>query len=124
MKNEEAIMQMRVKLMRNRQIGTTGRKMMWHDVDGNEIEIDEPAEIHTYAGWKKLGYQVPTGTRARIFIPIWNSITLGDGSTSMMQSNRAFFTPEQVQRIEEEVENVLEVPNAGVMEELKDMAIN
>ena len=124
MKNEEAIMQMRVNLMRNRQIGTTGRKMMWHDVDGNEIEIDEPAEIHTYTGWKKLGYQVPTGTRAKIFIPIWNSITLGDGSTSMMQSNRAFFTPEQVQRIEEEVNNVLEVPNAGVMEELKDMAIN
>ena len=99
MKNEEIIMQTRVNLMNARVIGTTGRKMEWKDKDNNPIEIDEPAEIHTYTGWKQRGYQVPRNTKAKIFIPIWNYITLEDGSQTMIQRNAAFFTPSQVERI-------------------------
>lgn len=96
MKNEEIIMQTRVNLMNARVIGTTGRKMMWHDADGNQIEIDEPAEIHTVAGWNKKGYSVVKGSKSKVFIPIWNYITLEDSTTTMIQRNAPFFTPEQV----------------------------
>lgn len=106
MKNEEKIMQMRVNLMNNRIIGTTGKKMPWKDSEGNEVMIDEPAEIHTYTGWKRKGFQVPRGTKAKIFIPIWNYITLDDGTRTMMERNAPFFTPDQVQAIEENDEFV------------------
>lgn len=109
MKNEEVIMQTRVNLMNNRVIGTTGRKMEWHDRDGVVIEIDEPAEIHTYTGWKQRGFQVPKGTKCKVFIPIWNYVTLEDGTTTMMQRNAPFFTPEQVEKIEVEVQEVADM---------------
>lgn len=96
MKNEEIIMKTRVNLMNSRVIGTTGRKMPWKDADGNDIMIDEPAEIHTVAGWNRNGYKVNKGEKCKIFIPIWNYITLEDGSTTMIQRNASFFTPEQV----------------------------
>ena len=105
MKNEQIIMNTRVRLMQNRQIGTTGNKMKWIDRDGNEVEIDEPAEIHTYTGWKRRGFQVPQGTKSKVFIPIWNYQTDEEGNTVMMQRNAAFFTPDQVVPIEVE-ENI------------------
>ena len=74
MKNEQIIMNTRINLMRNGQLGTTGRKIEYVDRDGFVSEIDEPAEIHTYTGWKQRGFQVPKGTKARVFIPIWNYI--------------------------------------------------
>ena len=103
MTNEQIIMNMRVKLMNSRVIGTTGKKMEWVDRDGVITEIDEPAEIHTYVGWKRRGYQVPKGTKAKVFVPIWNYSTDEEGNTTMFQRNAPFFTPDQVEKIEEEV---------------------
>jgi len=97
MKNEQIIMNTRVQLMRNGQIGTTGRKMNYADADGVETQIDEPAEIHTYTGWKMRGFQVPQGTKSRIFIPTWSRTAEGGWT----QRNAAYFTPDQVVPIEE-----------------------
>lgn len=102
MTNEQIVMNTRVMLMRNGQIGTTGRKIEYVDKDGVVSEINEPAEIHTYVGWKRLGYQVPEGTKAKVFIPIWVYNTDEEGNTIMMNVNRPFFLPSQVQKIEEE----------------------
>ncbi len=97
MKNEQIIMNTRVNLMRNGQLGTTGRKMNYVDADGVETQIDEPAEIHTYTGWKRLGFQVPKGTKAQIFIPTWTRTAEG----GWLQRNAPYFKPDQVQPIEE-----------------------
>lgn len=106
MKNEEIIMKTRVNLMRNGQIGTTGRKMEYVDADGVISEIDEPAEIHTYTGWKRKGFQVPKGMKAKVFIPIWNYLTDEEGNTVMMQRNAPFFLPNQVEKIEEDIDEM------------------
>ena len=118
MKNEQIIMNTRVRLMQNKQLGTTGRKMPWVDRDGNEIEIDEPAEIHTYTGWKRRGFQVPQGTKSKLFIPIWNYSTDEEGNTVMMQRNAAFFTPDQVVPIEDDVQNPVNVTASVDVNEL------
>lgn len=98
MKNEEVVMKTRVQLMNMGVIGTTGRKMQWGvDEEGNPNMINEPAEIHTVAGWNKAGYKVIAGQKCKVFIPIWNYITLDDGSQTMIQRNAPFFTPEQVE---------------------------
>lgn len=107
MKNEQIIMNTRINLMRNGQLGTTGRKMEYVDNDGVISEIDEPAEIHTYTGWKQRGFQVPRGTKARVFIPIWNYITDEEGNTVMMQRNAPFFLPDQVEKIE--IEEIMQM---------------
>lgn len=102
MTNEQIIMNTRVRLMRNGVIGTTGRKMEYVDADGVVSEIDEPAEIHTYVGWKRRGYQVPRGTKSKVFIPIWNYSTDEEGNTTMFQRNAPFFLPSQVELIQPE----------------------
>jgi len=60
-----------VKLMEDGVIGTTGRKMVMEMPDGSEIEVMEPEAIHTYAVWKKLGYQVKRGEKNVAAITIW-----------------------------------------------------
>lgn len=107
MKNEEIIMKTRINLMNNRQLGTTGRLMDYVTEDGELTQIDEPAEIHTYVGWKRKGYQVPIGTKSRVFIPIWNYTTDDEGNTVMIQRNAPFFLPDQVVKIEDENEAVM-----------------
>lgn len=44
------------------------------DEDGNEREGFLPEEIHTYAAWKELGYQVRKGEHAKASFPIWKPI--------------------------------------------------
>lgn len=116
MTNEQIIMNTRVRLMNNRVIGTTGKKMEYVDRDGVVTEIDEPAEIHTYVGWKRRGFQVPKGTKAKVFIPIWNYSTDEEGNTTMFQRNAPFFTPEQVIKIEESEDNNLDTVNISDMQ--------
>ena len=118
MKNEEIIFNTRVNLMNARIIGTTGNKVTVIQNE-QEVEIDEPAEIHTYVGWKRKGFQVPKGTKAKVFIPIWNYINNPDGSQTMIQRNAPFFTPEQVVPIEE----VEDVDNARMAEIVEAMTI-
>ena len=119
MKNEEIIMRTRVNLMNSRVIGTTGNKMEWMTSEGEVIEIDEPAEIHTYTGWKRRGYQVPKGAKAKVFIPIWNYSTDEEGNTTMFQRNAPFFTPDQVEKIEVTEEQDSPAINPAILAEMQ-----
>ena len=39
--------------------------------DGSKHTINEPEPIHTFSGWKKIGYQVIQGQKAIASFPIW-----------------------------------------------------
>ena len=71
MTNEMIILNARFDLVRDGKIGTTGQILLVEDDKGNKIEIEEPEEIHTYAGWKELNRQVKKGATAIASFPIW-----------------------------------------------------
>lgn len=66
--------------------------------------------LHTYSSWKKLGYAVKRGEKSQHKIPIWKKSTKKvekeDGEEETVDNGRfflkesAFFTREQVERIE------------------------
>ena len=41
------------------------------DKEGNEIEMEVPEPIHTFARWKAMGYKVKKGEHAIAKFPIW-----------------------------------------------------
>jgi hypothetical protein len=56
-------------------IGTTGKKITieYENEEGEKVKetIDEPEQIHTYAEWKKAGFQVQRGQKAIASFMIW-----------------------------------------------------
>ena len=68
--NEEIIFNARLRLMKDGKIGTTGRVLRFQAEEG-EVEIPEPEEIHTFAGWKDAGYKVKRGEHAVAQFGIW-----------------------------------------------------
>lgn len=87
-------------------IGYTGRTFEGIDGDGNPVIIREPEEIHTYAKWAELGYQVQKGQKAVAKFAIWKYTTKKDKETgeeinSMFLKTAAFFSASQVQRQEQ-----------------------
>ena len=80
--------------------------MQSNNLDPNKIVL------HTYATWKKLGYQVKKGEKSKNKIPVWKPSTKKveveneDGTKEEKKNGRyfiktsAFFTQEQVERIE------------------------
>ena len=80
--------------------------MQSNNLDPNKIVL------HTYATWKKLGYQVKKGEKSEHKIPVWKPSTkkvqveTEDGTKEEVDNARyfiktsAFFTQEQVERIE------------------------
>lgn len=71
---------------------------------GGEL-IPEP--IHTFAGWKALGFSVKKGERSEIKFPIWkhtsktkkNEEGEEEKSENLFMTTAAFFTAAQVERI-------------------------
>lgn len=49
----------------------TGRMIQGVDAEGNEILIPEIEQIHTFNGWKDLGYKVKKGEHAKARFSIW-----------------------------------------------------
>jgi antirestriction protein ArdC len=80
--------------------------MQLNNLDSNKIVL------HTYQTWKKLGYQVKKGEKSEHKIPVWKPSTKKveveneDGTKEEKTNGRyfiktsAFFTQEQVERIE------------------------
>ena len=80
--------------------------MQLNNLDPNKVIL------HTYATWKKLGYQVKKGEKSEHKIPVWKPSTKKveveneDGEKEEVDNGRyflklsAFFTQEQVERIE------------------------
>ncbi len=71
MTNEQIIFNKSIMLMEQGLIGTTGRSIELEQEDGSKKTIMEPVPIHTFAGWKSLGYQVQRGQKAVAKFPIW-----------------------------------------------------
>ena len=80
--------------------------MQLNNLDHNKVIL------HTYATWKKLGYQVKKGEKSENKIPVWKPSTKKveveneDGTKEEKTNGRyfiktsSFFTQEQVERIE------------------------
>ena len=56
-------------------IGSTGRKFVLTNEDGEKKEMLEPECIHTYAKWKALGRQVKKGEKCVASFIIWKHTT-------------------------------------------------
>ena len=75
MNNAQIIFNESVELMKNGLIGTTGRQITieYENEEGEKVKelINEPEPIHTYAEWKKAGFQVQKGQKAIASFTIW-----------------------------------------------------
>lgn len=100
MTNEQIIFLHRIDLMGKGIIGTTGRKIEIVGANGERKIIMEPEEIHTFAGWKQLGYVVKCGEHAISKFKIWK-YTLkkakeeDEAETERMIMTEAFFFSER-----------------------------
>lgn len=74
MNNAQIIFNESMELMNNGIIGTTGRQItIEYEKDGEKVKetVNEPEPIHTYAEWKKAGFQVQKGQKAIAKFTIW-----------------------------------------------------
>ncbi len=71
MTNEQIILQQQFRLMRDGIIGSTGKTVYVEGDNGEKEAYPEPEPIHTYAGWKRLGFQVRKGQKAIACFPVW-----------------------------------------------------
>ncbi len=71
MTNEQIIWNNRVALMEQGVIGTTNHYVYVQNENGERQCITEPEQIHTFAGWKQMGYVVRKGEHAIAKFRIW-----------------------------------------------------
>lgn len=103
MTNYEIIKSWRTDLLAKGKIKSIGTAEVINE-NGETITVEIPEQIHTYAAWKELGYQVQKGEKAVAKFPIWKHTTKTDEDgnvikTSMFRKTAAFFTEAQVARI-------------------------
>lgn len=56
----------------------------------NNIPLEE--EIHTFAEWKRLGFSVKKGEKAKYKIVIWNKSTKNKKEDEEQEDNSYFYT--------------------------------
>lgn len=71
MTNEQIIMLESVRLMNDGILSGSGIYGSYTDKNGNEIKIELPESIHTFAAWKALGFIVRKGEHAIASFPVW-----------------------------------------------------
>lgn len=100
-------------LAKDGKIKYTGNEFKAVDSTGKEITYKETEEIHTYAIWKEMGYQVSKGQKAVAKIMIWkhtgkkeDSMVDSEGNEAhyidkghMFMKTAAFFSRSQVEEI-------------------------
>lgn len=92
--------------MQEGRIKGTGRYITVEDENGDEIQIEEPEEIHTYAGWKVLNRQVKKGEKSIATMNIWKHTTRRQATEAgeeeqekMFLTKASFFTEGQTEVI-------------------------
>ncbi len=75
MTNEMIILSNRIELMKKGILKGTGSFIIVEDENGEKKRIEEPEQIHTYAGWKSLNRQVKRGEKNIATISIWKHTT-------------------------------------------------
>ena len=102
--NAQIILTESLRLVEAGVLKTTGRVLVQELPDGTKVEIPEPEPIHTFNGWKELGYCVKKGEHAKATFPIWKWKGQKDEETgeevggSCYQRKAFWFTFEQVER--------------------------
>jgi hypothetical protein len=103
--NAEIIFRASQELLKQGILKPTGRMFVQELPDGNRIEVPEAEPIHTYNGWKDLGYQVKKGEHAKAQFTIWKYKGKKDEETGEETNGRCFqkkaswFTFDQVEKI-------------------------
>lgn len=105
MTNEMIIFNNRVELMNEGILSGTGNTITVENEDGEKIELEEPEEIHTYAGWKALNRQVKKGEKSIATFMIWKHTTKKkkaedeEDQEAMFMTKAFFFTEAQTEAI-------------------------
>ena len=107
MTNSMIVFMTQMTLVAEGKLGTTGRKIIYEDSNGETHEADEPEEIHTFNGWKERGFQVRKSEHSQIQFPIWKysgkAIETEEGSEEIkghcFMKNSFWFTRNQVEPI-------------------------
>ena len=103
--NAQIIRQASFNLMEQGILKPTGRMLEQVMEDGTTIQIPEPEPIHTYNGWKELGFQVRKGEHAKASFQIWKYTGKKDEETGEETDGHCFmkkafwFTLDQVEKI-------------------------
>ena len=71
MTNQQIVLNAAQELAAEGKIKYTGNVLKFEDAEGKEVEFKETEDIHTYAHWLSLGYQVRKGQKAVAKIQIW-----------------------------------------------------
>lgn len=119
MTNAAIILNESIRLMEEGKLNGSGRFAEIEDAEGNLITVELPEDIHTFNGWKALGYSVKKGEKSSIKFPIWKhtrkmlntntgnaeldamnaKINADGGETNMFMKTAAWFTFAQVEPI-------------------------
>lgn len=106
MTNAMIIMNESIRLMEAGVLKGSGQYGEYENADGTKVTFEIPEAIHTFNGWKELGYKVKKGEHSNIKFSIWKHATKmveKDGKeeerSSMFMKVAAFFTAEQVEPI-------------------------
>lgn len=103
--NAQIIMNESIRLMEEGVLKPTGRVFVQELPDGSKVELPEPEPIHTYNGWKDIGYQVKKGEHAKAQFPIWKYAGKKDEETGEEENGHCFmkkafwFTADQVEKV-------------------------
>lgn len=112
MTNAKIIFNESVRLMNEGVLKGTGEFVTVEYDDGEKVSLEIPEPIHTFNGWKALGYSVKKGEKSSIKFPIWKYTEkekpeeektgnpLEDAPvTNMFMKMSAFFRFDQVEKI-------------------------
>lgn len=103
--NAQIIMNESIRLMGEGVLKPTGRVFVQELPDGSKVELPEPEPIHTYNGWKDIGYQVKKGEHAKAQFQIWKYAGKKDEETGEEENGHCFmkkafwFTADQVEKV-------------------------
>ena len=103
--NAQIILLESIKLMEAGILKSTGRVFIRELEDGTKQELPEPEVIHTYNGWKEIGYQVKKGEHAKAQFMIWKWQGKKDEETgeevggNCYQRRAFWFTFDQVEKV-------------------------
>lgn len=116
MTNAMIIMAEQVRLQEEGVLKYTGRYIDVLGPDGVITKTPEIQPIHTFAAWKAMGYRVKKGEKAVAKFPIWKYVANVskevaeavdetdtdhiDGEGKMFMKVAAFFTDEQVEKVD------------------------
>ncbi len=103
MKNEEKILNERIRLAKEELIGVRDSKVPYRLPSGTWIEIPEPEEIHTKGFWAKKNFKVKEGEEPITKIKIWKNYQK-TGCSKLVYKETAFYAEHQVEEKEKKHE--------------------